>query len=89
MVRRSMATVTVSEKGQVVIPAPIRHSLGIKPGSKLGFEMDGSTIRVRVEHAVPSSRIEQGYGMLRAKRSKRERRLSTFDPALELRKRGR
>ena len=30
-----MASVTVSEKGQVVIPAGIRRRLGIEPGSKL------------------------------------------------------
>ena len=30
-----METVTVSSKYQVVIPRPIRKSLGIKPGQKL------------------------------------------------------
>ena len=33
-----MATVIVSEKGQVVIPAALRRSLGIKPGTRLEFE---------------------------------------------------
>ena len=42
-----MASVTVSEKGQVVIPAGIRRRLGIEPGSKLDFELEGDSIRVR------------------------------------------
>lgn len=33
----AMATVTVSEKGQVVIPAEIRRQLGIMPGCQLDF----------------------------------------------------
>jgi antitoxin PrlF len=44
-----MSTVTVSNKGQIVIPAAIRHRLGIMPSNKLDFEIEGdspsSTIR--------------------------------------------
>ena len=39
-----MTTVTVSEKGQVVIPAAIRRGLGIKAGTELEFELEGSEI---------------------------------------------
>ena len=45
-----MSTVTVSDKGQVVIPAAIRQRLGIAPGSKLDFELEGDSIRVGTPH---------------------------------------
>ncbi|MBK5931834.1 AbrB/MazE/SpoVT family DNA-binding domain-containing protein [Halochromatium salexigens] len=32
---------TISDKGQVVIPAVIRRRLGLEPGSKLDFELEG------------------------------------------------
>lgn len=81
-----MATVIVSEKGQVVIPAALRRSLGIKPGTRLEFEREGDAIRVTVEGAVPPSRIDEGYGLLKAARVRGQRRLSDFDPALAMRR---
>jgi AbrB family looped-hinge helix DNA binding protein len=33
-------TVTVTRKGQVTIPKPVRDRLGIKPGSKVDFEIN-------------------------------------------------
>ena len=80
-----MATVTVSEKGQVVIPAAIRRGLGIKPGAELDFEVEGSSIRVSLRHSVPVAGIDEGYGMLRAKASRKPRKLAEFDPAQALR----
>jgi antitoxin PrlF len=76
-----MTTVTVSDKGQVVIPAAIRRGLGIKAGTELEFELDGSEIRVSLRHSVPAASIEDGYGMLRAKSSAKPRRLEDFDVA--------
>lgn len=32
-------TTTITQKGQATIPAPIRKKLGIKPNSKIIFEM--------------------------------------------------
>ncbi|HMU54941.1 MAG TPA: AbrB/MazE/SpoVT family DNA-binding domain-containing protein [Nitrospira sp.] len=64
-----MATVTVSEKGQVVIPAAIRRGLGIKPGTELDFELEGTSIRVSLRQNVPAASIASGYGMLRARSS--------------------
>lgn len=35
---------TVSTKGQLVIPAAMRESLGIKPGTRIAVRTDGSRI---------------------------------------------
>lgn len=79
-----MPTVTVSDKGQVVIPAAIRRRLGLVPGSKLDFELEGNSIRVRPLKSIPPSRAEDGYGMLHCDRPG-ERRLADFDPAEAMR----
>ncbi|MBC5767335.1 AbrB/MazE/SpoVT family DNA-binding domain-containing protein [Ramlibacter albus] len=81
-----MTTVTVSDKGQVVIPASIRRNLGIKPGTELEFELEGTTIRVNVRHNVAQSDIDSGFLMFRAKPSGGKRRLADFDVAVEMAK---
>ena len=35
---------TVSSKGQVVIPAAIRHELGIEPGTQVAIRIEGAGI---------------------------------------------
>jgi AbrB family looped-hinge helix DNA binding protein len=79
-----MHTVTVSEKGQVVIPAEIRRQLGITPGCQLDFTLEGSTIRVELRRHVKPTRPEEGYGMLTCKKPG-VRRLSEFDVAQAMR----
>jgi len=79
-----MATVTVSDKGQVVIPAEIRRQLGIVPGCKLDFSVDGNTIRVEVRRQITPSTIDEGYGMLVCRRPGK-RRLADFDVARAMR----
>jgi AbrB family looped-hinge helix DNA binding protein len=79
-----MATVTVSEKGQVVIPAEIRQQLGITPGCQLDFSMEGNTIRVELKRRVRPSCPEDGYGMRVCARPG-ERRLADFDVAQAMR----
>ncbi len=79
-----MPTVTVSEKGQVVIPAEIRRRLGISPGCQLEFNLEGNMIRVEVKRRCPPSRPEDGYGMLVCKRPG-SRRLLEFDVARAMR----
>jgi AbrB family looped-hinge helix DNA binding protein len=82
-----MSAVTVSDKGQVVIPAAIRRRLGIAPGSKLDFELEGDSIRVRLCKSIPRSRAEDGYGLLRCDLPG-ERRLADFDVAEAMRNQG-
>lgn len=76
--------VTVSSKGQVVIPAPIRQRLGIVPGSSLEIlEQPDGTLLVSVRRAVAVTTIDEGYGMLRY--SGPPRSLADFDAARAMR----
>ncbi|MDA8230094.1 MAG: AbrB/MazE/SpoVT family DNA-binding domain-containing protein [Magnetospirillum sp.] len=54
-----MAT-TVTRKGQVTIPKPVRDRLGIKAGSAVVFELapDGRVVLIKVEAGRPVSRFE-------------------------------
>lgn len=77
-----MLASTVSNKGQVVIPAAYRHALGIKAGVELEFEIEGDSLRVRARHAAVQAALEEGYGMLTAKAPApglSQRRLDQFD----------
>ena len=58
-----MAT-TVTAKGQVTIPKPIREFLGIGPGSKVDFKRasDGSIVLVPANDAKPANRFAQFLG---------------------------
>jgi len=79
-----MQVVTVSEKGQVVIPAEIRRRLGITAGCQLAFDLEGSVIHVRMKRRIVPTRMEDGYGMLRCNEPG-ERRLADFDVAEAMR----
>ena len=54
-----MAT-TVTSKGQVTIPKPVRDRLGIKAGSAVEFEMgsDGRIVLIKVDADQPVGRFE-------------------------------
>ena len=79
-----MMVVTVSEKGQVVIPVEIRRRLGITPGCQLDFSLDGHVIHAEVKRPVVQTSAEDGLGMLVCKRPGK-RRLADFDVALAMR----
>lgn len=79
-----MQTVTVSYKGQVVIPVEIRRRLGITPGCQLDFRLDGLVIHAEVKRQVVQTNAEDGFGMLVCKRPGK-RRLADFDVALAMR----
>jgi AbrB family looped-hinge helix DNA binding protein len=79
-----MPAATLTEKGQIVIPAEIRQQFQLTPGTQLEFVHDDGTIRLVVRRRVAPSDPEQGYGLIKVgARSgrKRVRRLSDFDPA--------
>jgi antitoxin PrlF len=58
-----MAT-TVTSKGQVTIPKPVRDHLGIGPGSQVSFRLadDGSIIIERADGTRPPSRFAKAVG---------------------------
>lgn len=81
-----MSTATVSEKGQVVIPAELRKLLGIAPGTQLDFTVEGQSLRVEVVRRAAPTRLEDGYGMLVCRKSGK-RRLAEFNVARAMRER--
>ena len=67
---------TVSTKGQLVIPAAVRESLGIEPGTRIAVSLEGRRI---ILEPVSASRVEETRGLFRggpslSERLKRERR---------------
>ena len=84
-----MVIVTVSSKGQVVLPAPIRHRLGLNPGARLLVVEELNGLRLEVLRSVPKAKIEELAGMVTARSSGRPRRLEEFDVAAMLRRKQR
>lgn len=62
---------TITQKGQVVIPQPIRKYLGLEPSDKLYFETENEKII-----ATPILSVDQAMGMIKAKKyvSKKEQK---------------
>jgi antitoxin PrlF len=57
-------TATVTAKGQVTIPKPVRDLLGIVPGSQVDFRRaaDGGVLLVRADAKRPASRFARLRG---------------------------
>lgn len=55
---------TVTAKGQVTIPKPVRDLLGIAPGTEVEFRRvaDGSIVLVRADESRPASRFAKLRG---------------------------
>ncbi|WP_115734389.1 AbrB/MazE/SpoVT family DNA-binding domain-containing protein [Aminobacter aminovorans] len=55
---------TVTAKGQVTIPKPVRELLGIVPGSRVDFRRaaDGSVVITRADKKQPPSRFAKLRG---------------------------
>ena len=82
-----MPAATLTEKGQVVIPAEIRARYELTPGTQVEFVDEGGTIRLHVRRRVKPSDPAAGYGMIKVKprpRGTEPRRLSDFDAAAML-----
>jgi AbrB family looped-hinge helix DNA binding protein len=59
-----MAAVSVTSKGQVIIPRQVRLTLGITPGSKVEFDLEGGVARLRVVRSARQARLEDGTAIL-------------------------
>lgn len=80
-----MAAATLTEKGQIVIPAEIRARYGLTPGTQVEFVDDGGTLRLVVRRRIERSDPDAGYGMIRIRHRRSggapEGGLLDFDPA--------
>ncbi|MFZ5557568.1 MAG: AbrB/MazE/SpoVT family DNA-binding domain-containing protein [Pseudomonadota bacterium] len=56
--------VSVTSKGQVTIPKRVRQALGITPGSKVEFDLDGGGARLKLVKRQTPTRIEDGPAIL-------------------------
>ncbi|MDP4029684.1 MAG: AbrB/MazE/SpoVT family DNA-binding domain-containing protein [Gallionella sp.] len=62
-IQESIMIVTVSEKGQLVIPAKIRRLLGITPGTRLNVLPDAGGFRALVDDARKTKRATDCVGI--------------------------
>jgi AbrB family looped-hinge helix DNA binding protein len=79
-----MPAATLTEKGQIVIPAEIRVTYQLTPGTQVEFVDEDGTIRLVFRRRVPRSDPEAGYGMVKVRPGRgrrRARRLLEFDAA--------
>lgn len=77
----NMATMTVSSKGQVVLPAEIRRRLGLMAGAQVEIIEEPNGLRLVVSRPVNTTTIAACSGMVTARSSGTPRRLEDFDPA--------
>ena len=85
-----MPAVTLTEKGQIVIPAEIRARYDLTPGTQVEFVDDGGSIRLLIRRRLPPSDPGAGYGLIKVERPAGSpvRKLSDFDPASVVRRKG-
>ncbi len=81
-----MPAATLTEKGQIVIPAEIRAKYGLTPGTQVEFVDEGGVIRLLARRRVAPSDPAAGYGLVKVKATGKPRRLADFDAASLVRK---
>ena len=79
-----MLTVRVSSKGQIVLPAALRHRLGLAAGASLQLEEISDGVNLTVLRAVPEVALGELAGMIKARASGQARNLDDFDVAAML-----
>ena len=63
-----MEITSVTSKGQVTIPKPLRQQLGLRQGSKVEFVLVGAHAEMRIV-STPIELPGGGFDMLRSKRA--------------------
>lgn len=79
-----MAAATLTEKGQIVIPAEIRARYELTPGTQVEFVDEGGTIRLVIRRRIAPTDPRAGYGLIKVEPSapgRAKRKLSEFDAA--------
>ena len=81
-----MSTVTLSSKGQIVLPAKVRRRLGLAAGSRLDLVEESDGVRLRVARLVPATRVAEVVGMVSARSKGKPRKLHDFDASTLVRR---
>jgi antitoxin PrlF len=81
-----MSILTVSSKGQIVLPAALRRRLGMGAGTKIEAIEEADGLKLRVVRPTEKTDISKFAGMVTAPSSGKPRRLEDFDPASILRR---
>ncbi|MCL1961113.1 MAG: AbrB/MazE/SpoVT family DNA-binding domain-containing protein [Desulfovibrionaceae bacterium] len=84
-----MTVVTLSSRGQLVLPAEVRRRFGLTTGSQLELTEEVDGLRLAVPHRRSAKNVESGYGMIAVRPSGKPRSLMDFDAASLLAKGGR
>jgi antitoxin PrlF len=83
-----MSIVTVSSKGQIVLPAAVRRRLGLGAGARVEVIEEPDGLKLRVVRPVDSgARVAGLAGLVKAPPCGIPRRLEEFDPASTLSRR--
>ena len=76
-----MSTLSVSSKGQIVLPAALRRRLGMGAGARIEVFEEQDGLKLRVVRAVAAADLSALAGMVKAPARGKPRRLEDFDPA--------
>lgn len=76
-----MSKLTVSSKGQIVLPAAMRRRLGLAAGAKLEAIEEANGLRLRVVRSIRKSDVAALAGMVKLRARGKPRRLDDFDAA--------
>ena len=76
-----MSILSVSSKGQIVLPAALRRRLGMGAGARIEVLEEQDGLKLRVVRAVAASDLSALAGMVKAPSRGTPRRLEDFDPA--------
>lgn len=76
-----MATLLVSSKGQIVLPAALRRRLGMGAGARIEVHEEPDGLKLRVVRSIETGDLSSMAGMVKAPARGVSRRLEDFDPA--------
>lgn len=76
-----VSTVLVSQKGQTVLPAEMRHRIGMGAGARIELLEESDGLKHRAVRAVAKADMTAMAVMVKAPARSVPRRLEDFDPA--------
>jgi len=80
----SMSTLTVSSKGQIVLPAALRRRLGLGAGAKIEVVEEADGLKLRVVRPIVAANVASLAGLVKAAARGVPRRLEDFDASAML-----